>query len=119
MAALLNWSRCDPVNVTSQNKGARVMNPVSGIVLFAVVWFMVFFIVLPLRFVSQGEAGKVVPGTHSSAPADAQIKRKAKITTFWAFLVWAVIVWVIVSEMISVRDLDWFNRMSTPAVSLD
>lgn len=95
------------------------MGPVSGIVLFAVVWTMVFFIVLPLRMQTQGEAGEVVPGTHSSAPADPQLKRKAKITTLWALPIWAVLAAIILSGVISVRDIDWFHRMSTPEVSLD
>lgn len=95
------------------------MGPVSGLVLFAVIWFMVFFIVLPLRMVTQGEDGDVVPGTHSSAPANPQIKRKAKITTIWALVIWAIIAGVILSGAVSVRDIDWFNRMSTPEVSLD
>ncbi len=94
------------------------MGPVSGIVLFAVVWSMVFFVVLPLRLTTQGEAGEVVPGTHSSAPADPQLKRKAKITTIWAFAIWAVLAVTILSGWITVRDIDWFNRMSTPEVSL-
>ena len=95
------------------------MGPVSAIVLFAVVWAMVFFIVLPLRLQTQGEAGEIVPGTHASAPADAQIGRKAKITTLWALPIWAVIAGTILSGVISVRDLDWFDRMSTPEVSRD
>ena len=95
------------------------MGPVSAIVLFAVVWSMVFFIVLPLRMKTQGDVGEVVPGTHSSAPADAQIGRKAKITTLWAVPVWAIIAGTILSGVITVRDLDWFDRMSTPEVSAD
>ena len=95
------------------------MGPVSAIVLFAVVWAMVFFVVLPLRLQTQGEAGEVVPGTHASAPADAQIGRKAKITTLWALPIWAVIAGTILSGAISVRDIDWFDRMSTPQVSAD
>ena len=91
----------------------------SAFVLFAVIWFMVFFIVLPLRNTSQGEAGEVVPGTHASAPHEPQMKRKAKITTIWALGIWVVIAGVILSEVITVRDLDWFNRMATPAVSAD
>ncbi|WP_296423793.1 DUF1467 family protein [Yoonia sp.] len=88
------------------------MNPVSAFVLFAVVWAMVFFVVLPLRMTTQGEAGHVVPGTPSSAPADPQLRRKAKITTIWAVGIWAIIAGTILSEAISVRDLDWFNRMT-------
>ena len=88
------------------------MGITSAIVLFAVVWFMTFFVVLPLRMVSQGEDGKIVPGTHASAPANAQIGRKAKITTFWALGIWAIIASVIWSGAISVRDIDWYDRMT-------
>ncbi len=87
------------------------MGITSAIVMFAVIWWMIFFIVLPLRMVSQGEAGSVVPGTHKSAPANPQIGRKAKITTIWAVGVWIVFATIILSGAISVRDLDWFNRM--------
>jgi predicted secreted protein len=93
------------------------MGPTSALVLFAVIWFMVFFIVLPLRLTTQGEDGEIVPGTHASAPADAQIKRKAKITTIWAVGLWIVIAGTILSGLITVRDLDWFDRMATPEVS--
>ena len=95
------------------------MGPVTALVLLAVVWSMVFFIVLPLRLETQGEAGEIVPGTHASAPADFNIKRKAKITTLWAVPLWAVIAGVILSGVISVRDIDWFNRMATPEVSAE
>ncbi len=95
------------------------MGPVSAIVLFAVVWSMVFFVVLPLRLTTQGEDGDIVPGTHASSPSsDFSIRRKAKITTMWAFPIWAVIAGTILSGLISVRDIDWFNRMATPEVSL-
>lgn len=95
------------------------MGITSAIVLFAVIWFMVFFVVLPLRMVSQGDDGEIVPGTHSSAPAHPQVKRKAKITTYWAAGLWIIIAGTILSGVISVRDLDWFQRMATPEVSAD
>lgn len=91
------------------------MNIVSGIVLFAVVWFMVFFVVLPLRLKTQGEDGAVVPGTHSSAPANPQMWRRARITTIWAVLVWGVIAGVIISGAITVRDIDVMDRMGPPS----
>lgn len=93
------------------------MGITSAIVLFAVVWFMTFFIVLPLQLKTQGEAGEVVPGTHKSAPADANVGRKARITTYIALPIWAVLAFVILSGFVSVRDLDWFNRMATPDLS--
>lgn len=90
------------------------MGITSAIVLFAVVWFMTFFIVLPLRNVTQGDTGDVVPGTHKSAPANSDVGRKARITTYWAVPIWAVLAMIILSGWISIRDLDWFDRMSTP-----
>ncbi len=95
------------------------MGITSAIVLFAVVWFMTFFVVLPLRLTTQGEAGEVVPGTHRSAPADPQLHRKVRLTTWWALGIWAVIAGVILSGWISVRDIDVFDRMGPPAAAQD
>ena len=95
------------------------MGITSAIVLFAVVWFMTFFVVLPLRMQTQDEAGEVVPGTPRSAPADVQIGRKARITTFFAVPIWAALVAIILSGWVSVRDLDWFDRMGPPSSSQD
>ncbi|SFR13694.1 DUF1467 family protein [Poseidonocella sedimentorum] len=92
------------------------MSITSAIVLFAVIWFMVFFVVLPLRMTTQGEAGEVVPGTHSSSPADARIGRKALITSIVAAVLWIVIAGVIFSGKITVRDLDWADRMAPRAI---
>ena len=85
------------------------MTITGAIVLYAITWFMVFFIVLPLRFRSQADAGLVEPGTPASAPADAVVGRKARITTLWASLVWAVLVAVILSGRIGIDDLDIFG----------
>jgi len=94
------------------------MGIVSGIVLYAVIWFMTFFVALPLRLKTQGEAGEIVPGTHAGAPEVHQLKKKALITTFVAFAVWAVVAAIIITGVISVRDLDLFNRMSGPGPAL-
>ncbi|MEM8978480.1 MAG: DUF1467 family protein [Pseudomonadota bacterium] len=91
------------------------MSITSAIVLYAVIWFMTFLVVLPLNMKTQGDMGEVVPGTHKSAPADPQIKRKAWITTLWAAGLWAVIGGTIISGVISVRDIDVFNRMGSPS----
>lgn len=88
------------------------MGIVSGIVLFAVVWFMVLFIVLPIRLETQGDVGERVEGTHAGSPASGfSMKRKLRIVTIVAVPVWAVIAAVIIWGDISVRDIDLFNRM--------
>lgn len=87
------------------------MSITAAFVLFAVVWFMLFLMILPLRLKTQGESGSIVPGTHASAPENPDIKRKAKITTMIAFVVWAVLAGIILSGMITVRDFDWLNQL--------
>jgi len=92
------------------------MSVVSALVLFAVIWFLVLFIVLPIRLETQGDRGEIVPGTQAGAPANLSMKRKALITTGVAVILWIVIAGVIVSGVISVRDIDFFNRMAPPSL---
>ena len=49
-------------------------------------------------------------------PAEHQLKKKAWITTFVAFILWVGFVSVIVSGKLTVRDLDMFNRMGPATV---
>ncbi|MBV1902167.1 MAG: DUF1467 family protein [Marinosulfonomonas sp.] len=83
----------------------------SGFVLFAVVWFMVLFVTLPIRLRTQGDEGEIVPGTQAGAPANFNLKRTMLIVTAVAFVVWAIIAGVIISGVISVSDPDWFGRV--------
>jgi len=83
----------------------------SALVLYAVLWFLTFLVVIPIRLKTQGEMGQIVPGTHAGAPHEPNLKRKAWITTGVAFLLWAVIAYVIISGTLTVRDIDWFERM--------
>jgi predicted secreted protein len=87
------------------------MSITAAIVLFAVVWFMVFFIVLPLRLTTQGDAGQVVPGTPKGAPLNEVVGRKAKITTLVAIVVWAILAGIILSGVITVRDFDFLGKL--------
>jgi predicted secreted protein len=93
------------------------MGPTSAIVLYAVIWFMTLFIILPIRLKTQGDVGDVVPGTHAGAPAETNLKKKALLTTVIAAVLWGIIAGIILTETITVRDLDWFNRMSQPDLS--
>ena len=52
------------------------MGVTSAMVVFAIVWFLVLFCVLPQRILTQKETGKILEGTPSSAPADLDIKKK-------------------------------------------
>lgn len=83
------------------------MTITSAIVLFASIWAVVFFMVLPQGVVSQHESGDVVPGTPASAPTDAQIRRKLLWTTGLTVVAFAVIFGLIVGDVLSLDALDW------------
>jgi len=87
------------------------MSIMSAIVLYMVIWFLVLFVVLPLRMRSQGDAGEVVPGTPSSAPENAMIGRKMAITTIATTLLWVITAGIIISGVISVHDFDFMGRL--------
>ena len=86
--------------------------PISAsIVLFAVVWFMTLFIILPLRLKSQQDTGDVTPGTTASAPADPQIKKRMTIVTIVATVIWAAICAAIISGLLSMENLGFEGRI--------
>jgi predicted secreted protein len=87
------------------------MNLTGGMVLYVVIWFLAFFVVLPIRMRSQAEDGAVVPGTPASAPADPQIWKKVKITTLVTTVLWAIFAWIILSGVVTLKDIDWFNQL--------
>lgn len=86
----------------------------SGLVLYAVIWFLSFLVIIPIRLETQGDKGKVVPGTHASAPETHYLKQKAIITTVLAAVLWAVIAGIILSGVISVNDFDWLDVYPDP-----
>ncbi|GAA6208247.1 DUF1467 family protein [Cognatishimia sp. WU-CL00825] len=91
------------------------MSITSAIVLFAVIWFMMFLVVIPIRLKTQGDMGSVVPGTQAGAPEHHNLKKKAWITTALSAVLWGILFWVITTGQITVRDFDWMDRL--PPVS--
>lgn len=87
------------------------MSIMSAFVLYSVVWFMTYFIAIPIKLRTQGDLGEVVEGTHAGAPEHHHLKKKAWITTVVATLIWAAISGVILSGWITVDDLDWTKNL--------
>lgn len=83
------------------------MTITGAIVLFAVTWFMTLFVLLPIGFRSQEEAGDVEPGTPAGAPAAPMLKRKLWQATLIGTAIWALSCAVIISGVVSIADLDW------------
>ena len=87
------------------------MNVLSAIVLFWMIWFLTLLVTLPIGLRTQGESGELVPGTPSSAPVDAMIRKKMIWTTAAAVAIWLVTCAIIIWGGITVRDIDFFHRM--------
>ena len=81
----------------------------AALVLYAVIWFMVLFVVLPLRLETQGERGEVVKGTPSSAPEGVNLKRKALWVTLISFVVWVIAAGIIVTGIIPIDTFDFYS----------
>ena len=87
------------------------MSVTSAFVLFAVIWFLTFLIVIPFKIKTQGDLGVVVKGTQSGAPEVHNLRRKAIITTGASLILWLLITLVILSEIVTIEDIDLFGRM--------
>lgn len=60
------------------------MSLTGAVVVFTLVWWMVFFTMLPVGVRGQHEANEVVPGSEPGAPVAPDLKRKALWTTMIA-----------------------------------
>ena len=92
------------------------MGPVSGAVLYVSIWAMCFFVALPIRVETQGDLGKVLPGTHAGAPQNHHLQRKALWTTLAAAIIWAICAWVILTGAITVVDVERWLHPAAEAV---
>ena len=77
----------------------------GAIVIYAVLWFMCLFIILPIRMTTQGDLGEVAPGTPASAPERPALKKRFLITTLVATALWALTVGALLSGAVSLDDL--------------
>ncbi len=76
----------------------------SGIVVFVIIWWLVFFMALPIGVRSPDEAGvEVEPGHASSAPVRPRLALKAGVTTAISAVLWGIAFWIIEADLISFR----------------
>jgi len=78
------------------------MTLASGALVFAVIWWMVLFAVLPWGV---QPPDRVEPGHATSAPARPRIFKKFAITTAIAGVLWGAAYWLIQSDLISFRGI--------------
>lgn len=76
----------------------------SAAVVFIVIWWLVFFIALPLGVKPPHEVGEEVGEGHEpGAPVRPLLGRKFLGTTIVSVLLWGVVYWIISNEIISFR----------------
>ncbi len=78
------------------------MNPVSGTVVFIVIWWLVFFMSLPVGVHRHEDIGD---GGDPGAPADPRLWLKARITTAVSVVVFGIVFWAVKIEL-----FDLFGR---------
>ena len=83
------------------------MSITGGIVLFAVIWFLVLFVVLPIGLRTQGDDDDVVPGTMPGSPTNFRLRRTMIIVTLWSIAIFAVLAAIILSGVIRISELGW------------
>jgi predicted secreted protein len=87
------------------------MSITAAIVTYLCVWFLCLFVALPIGIQTQGEAGSVVPGSPSSAPAVHGLKKKFIWTTAAATVIWAIIVYIVAFSPLTMQDIDVWGRL--------
>ncbi len=80
------------------------MSLISGVMIYAVLWWLVLFMVLPfgVRTVRE-EGGEVTVGEASSAPTKPRIAQKMLVTTLISGAIMALIVVLIELEILDFR----------------
>lgn len=76
------------------------MGPISGTVVYILIWWTVIFMTLPLK-IKRNDDG--VAGVDSGAPNKANIKFKAKLTTFISAVLWIIYYMLVKYEVFTIE----------------
>lgn len=80
------------------------MGTVSGIVVYVILWWLVFFMTLPIGVRAPHEVGQQVePGHEGGAPIRHHLLWKVLAATVIAAMLWSVAYWVIDAGIITFR----------------
>lgn len=77
------------------------MTVVFALAIYFIIWWLTLFAVLPFGLRTQGEEGKVVPGTPESAPAKFDFVKVFAINTVVAAMVFAGVWYVITFDILA------------------
>lgn len=81
------------------------MNIGGAVVIFVILWWCVFFAVLPVGIRGHAESNtEIVKGNDTGAPINPDLKRKAIWTSGIAFILWLIVCGIILSGIINFRE---------------
>ena len=81
-----------------------------AIAIYAIIWWIVLFAILPIGVRTQEEEGDVSPGTAESAPHMPKLLPKMIATTIVASVVFAVVCVIIVHRVITLDQIPFLPR---------
>ncbi len=81
------------------------MGITSGIVVYVIAWWLIFFMALPIGVRPPHEAGEAVEAGHEpGAPVKPRIWMKALAATILAGILWLIMFFVLEADIISFRN---------------
>ncbi|MDO5621813.1 MAG: DUF1467 family protein [Paracoccus sp. (in: a-proteobacteria)] len=95
------------------------MTITGAIVLYATVWFLVMFLLIPFGRQSQADMGEVTPGTPAGAPARTWLRKQALWATVISALIWLGAAWFLQSGIITRDDILNFGRPASAPSAQD
>ena len=89
------------------------MTITSALILFALTWFMAFFIIIQVNTKTQEESDEeIVAGTSASAPSGEHVKRYALWATLITFPLWGLEIWILQSGLLTLEMFDFYGVVS-------
>ncbi len=87
------------------------MNPVSGLAIYFVIWWIGLFAILPWGVRSQHEDGEIVRGSDPGAPSKPRLLRIIVLNTIFATVIFAgyYVIWTY--GLISLDDIPFLPDM--------
>jgi predicted secreted protein len=81
------------------------MGIAGSLMVIAIVWWLAFFVLLPIGVRSQLDEGHVVPGTEPSAPTAPRLGLKAAWALVIALVVWGGLFSLIEFRIVTIDDI--------------
>ncbi|MFO1018985.1 MAG: DUF1467 family protein [Hyphomonadaceae bacterium] len=81
------------------------MSPVLGVAIYVLLWWLSFFVMLPIGAQSLHEAGEdAAPGVERGAPRQHRLRSKALWAAGIAAVLWLGVAWGVSVDLIGLRS---------------